>query len=95
MTIGIVAPSTMPAASPPVRPVSVRTTIEAASIVGAISTSGCPATSDLTPFARAASTDSAVSAVSGPSTTALPNMPCSAIAFSAAASAVDTNAGVT
>ena len=95
MTIGIVAPSTMPAASPPVRPVRVRTTIEAASIVGAISTSGRPATSDLTPFARAASADSAESAVSGPSTTALPNMPCSAIVFSAAASAVETKAGVT
>ena len=41
-----------------------------ASIDGAISTSAWPATSDFTPFARAASADSALSGVSGPSTTA-------------------------
>ena len=47
------------------------------------------------PLARAASAESAESAVSGPSTTALPNIPRSAIVLSAAASAVDTKAGVT
>ncbi len=72
-----------------------RSSSEAASIDGAISTSGWPARSDLTPFCRAASAESAVSAVSGPSQAALPNNPCSAIDLSAAASAVDANAGVT
>ena len=53
------APSTMPAASPRVTPVSVRSTISAASIVGAISTSACPATRRAPMLARAASAESA------------------------------------
>ena len=45
------------------------------SIDGAIRTSTLPATSEVTPWLRAASADSALSGVNGPSTTALPNMP--------------------
>ena len=67
--------------------------MSALSIDGPMSTSTRPATSDFTPFMRAASPDSALSGVSGPSTTAPRNMPCAAIAFSATASVVERNAG--
>src|SRR5262249_13150051 len=66
-TIGILAPSTSPAASPRVMTVSVRSTINALSIPGAIITSRSPAISDAMPLACAASADSAVSGVNGPS----------------------------
>src|SRR5438128_532412 len=48
---------------------------------------------DLTPLLWAASTDSALSGVNGPSTIAPVMTPCAAMSFSASASVVEGNAG--
>src|SRR6185503_2245570 len=94
-TIGTFAPSTMPAASAPQIAVSVRTTSEPASRPGTIRMSAWPATGSSTPLTRAASDESALSAVSGPATTPPVITPCVDIFANAAASPVAGNAAVT
>ena len=68
-TTGTLAPSVTPAASAPKMPVTARNSNAAASRPGAMRISAAPATFDSMPLARAAAAESALSTVSGPSTT--------------------------